>query len=96
MDCNTERTNKDSSIQNAAAVAGTTDLLLLNIVGVGIGVTVGGMVIDYMMAQGIPEPYTKTLLAFTILSLLAIPFFYLAGKRFDRDRKALFDSGLET
>ncbi len=69
-------------------------LLLLNLVGVGIGVTVGGMVIDYMMAQGIPEPYTKTLLAFTILSLLAIPFFYVAGKRFDRDRKALFESGL--
>ena len=56
----------------------------------GIGVTAGGIVIDAMIAAGYEEPYTATLVAFTLLSMLAIPLFFLAGRRFDRDREALF------
>ncbi|MEQ8691386.1 MAG: MFS transporter [Pseudomonadales bacterium] len=69
-------------------------LLSLNFVGLGIGVTTGGIAIDAMIAQGHPAPYTMTLLVFTLLSLIAIPLFYFAGRRFDRDKAALFASEL--
>lgn len=67
-------------------------ILSLNFVGLGIGVTLGGVVIDQMQAAGGESPYTMTLLTFTLLSMLAIPLFYMAGRRFDRDRDALFAS----
>ena len=64
-------------------------ILSLNFVGLGIGVTLGGFTVDAMLARGVDEPYTWTLLTFTLLSLLAIPLFYMAGKRFQRDREHL-------
>jgi MFS family permease len=67
-------------------------ILTLNFVGLGIGVTAGGVVIDSLKAAGTLEPYTWTLLTFTLLSLIAIPLFYFAGRRFDRDREALYAS----
>jgi len=70
-------------------------ILSLNFVGLGIGVTAGGIVIDMLAAGGTAEPYTWTLLTFTLLSLIAIPLFFFAGRRFDRDREALFASERE-
>ena len=67
-------------------------ILSLNFFGLGLGVTGGGIVVDWMIAEGIAEPYTTTLLAFTALSLIAIPLFYFAGRRFERDREALYAS----
>jgi MFS transporter, Spinster family, sphingosine-1-phosphate transporter len=67
-------------------------LLLLNLVGVGLGVTLAGVAIDWMIASGIAEPYTKALLGFTCISLLAIPLFFLAGKRFEKDRSRLVET----
>lgn len=67
-------------------------ILSLNFFGLGLGVTGGGIVVDWMIADGVAEPYTLTLLAFTALSLLAIPLFYFAGRRFERDREALYAS----
>jgi MFS family permease len=67
-------------------------ILSLNFFGLGLGVTGGGIVVDWMIAEGIAEPYTMTLLAFTALSLIAIPLFYFAGLRFERDREALYAS----
>ena len=67
-------------------------ILMLNLVGLGIGVTAGGLVVDLLNARGVAEPYTWTLLSFTLISLLAVPLFYFAGKRFDRDREALYAS----
>ncbi|MEC7163429.1 MAG: MFS transporter, partial [Pseudomonadota bacterium] len=68
-------------------------ILSLNLIGLGIGITGGGILADYMTAQGHGEPYTVTLLAFTVLSMLAIPLMYVAGKRFHADRARLFGSG---
>lgn len=65
-------------------------LLMLNLVGLALGITLSGFAIDYMLAEGISEPYTKTLLAFTLLSATAIPLFYLAGNRFHQDQDRLF------
>jgi MFS family permease len=67
-------------------------ILTLNFVGLGIGVTAGGIVIDYLTSAGSPNPYTMTLFTFTLISLIAVPLFYFAGRRFDRDREALFAS----
>jgi len=65
-------------------------ILLLNLVGLGFGITLGGVAIDALAASGVTEPYTWTLLIFTLLSLLAIPLFFLAGRRFQSDRQRIF------
>ena len=65
-------------------------LLMLNLVGLGVGITAGGWLIDYLKASGSSEPYSITLLAFTIISLSSTPLFLLAGRRFRRDRERLF------
>ena len=67
-------------------------ILSLNFFGLGLGVTGGGIFVDWMIAENIPEPYTVTLLVFTALSLIAIPLFYFAGRRFERDREALYSA----
>ena len=64
-------------------------ILLLNLIGLGVGITAGGIVIDAMMARGVAEPYTWTLLAFTIVSLGAAPLYYWAGRRYQSDRQRL-------
>ena len=64
-------------------------ILMLNLVGLGIGVSVGGLVIDRMIAAGISQPYTWTLFSFTLVSIAAVPLFYIAGRRFAVDRARL-------
>jgi MFS family permease len=64
-------------------------LLLLNLAGVGIGVTAAGIYVDHLMIQGATAPYTTVLLYFTFASFFAIPLFYFAGRRYDADRKKL-------
>ena len=64
-------------------------ILSLNLVGLGIGVTGAGYAIDWMAESGVAEPYTVTLVVFSIISALAIPLFYFAGRRFEQDRAAL-------
>lgn len=65
-------------------------ILLLNMAGVAIGVSAAGFYVDYLIAAGDPAPYTSTLLWFTVISFLAIPFFFLAGLRCEKDRQALY------
>ncbi len=65
-------------------------ILALNLIGLGTGITLGGISIDLMRAAGVAEPYTWTLLVFTLLSATAIPLFWLAGRRYQQDRQALF------
>lgn len=65
-------------------------ILMLNLVGLGFGITAGGICIDWMLDAGVAQPYTWTLVVFTLISLLAIPLFFLAGRRFTADRNRLF------
>jgi MFS family permease len=67
-------------------------LLLLNMVGVAIGVSLAGVYIDYLLSIGAAEPYTQALLWFTVISFSAIPLFFLAGRRYDKDKQRLMDS----
>jgi MFS family permease len=65
-------------------------ILLLNMVGVAIGVSAAGIYVDWLITQGNEQPYTIALLWFTVISFLAIPLFFFAGRRYDQDREALF------
>ena len=65
-------------------------ILLLNFIGLGLGITGGGIVIDRLIAAAVAEPYTKTLLIFTLISLTAAPLYYVAGRRYQGDRRRLF------
>lgn len=65
-------------------------ILLLNMAGVAIGVTVAGIYIDYLIANNASEPYTTALLWFTVISFTAIPLFFFAGRRYDKDRERLY------
>jgi MFS family permease len=65
-------------------------ILVLNLVGLGIGITAAGITIDAMVARGVAQPYTWALLGFTLLASLAIPLFFVAGRRFTADRARLF------
>ncbi len=71
-------------------------ILMLNLVGLGFGITAGGILVDVLIADGVAQPYTWTLLAFTLLSALAIPLFYLAGQRFVPDRERLLTLEVES
>jgi MFS family permease len=62
-------------------------ILTLNLIGLGIGITGGGILVDYFMALGYEEPYTLALLIFTGVSASAIPCMFFAGHYFHRDLK---------
>jgi predicted MFS family arabinose efflux permease len=65
-------------------------ILLLNLIGLGFGISGGGVMIDALIEAGHPAPYTVTLLTFAVLSMLAMPLFFLAGRRFFADRERLY------
>lgn len=55
-------------------------IMALNVVGLGVGVTGSGVMVDRLIAQGVTHPYSWTLFAFTCLSALAIPCYFLAAR----------------
>lgn len=62
-------------------------ILNLNMIGMFIGTTGTGVILDTLIMYNenalvpISEPYTKTLLFFTLISSLSIPMFWFAGKK---------------
>lgn len=63
-------------------------IMALNVVGLGVGITGSGIMVDALIGQGVAQPYSWTLFAFTVLSGLAIPC-YFAAARLSRRREAL-------
>lgn len=59
-------------------------ILTLNLIGLGVGVTGAGMMVDHLTALGVHDPYSWMLFAFTALSALAIPLFFLASLAYNR------------
>jgi MFS family permease len=64
-------------------------VLMIQLAGVGIGVTSGGVLIDWLQSSGSDSPYSTALFIFTLISLISIPLFLMAGYRFERDRQAV-------
>lgn len=60
-------------------------VLCLNVLGLGAGITVTGVLVDVFKAQGVDEPYTHAMLVFGVVALIAIPCFFFAGRWFKRD-----------
>ncbi|MEM9406071.1 MAG: hypothetical protein AAGA81_08550, partial [Acidobacteriota bacterium] len=65
-------------------------ILMLNLIGLGIGITAGGYMADRLTEAGHATPYGTTLLVFTIISMAATPLFFFAGRRFEKDRDRLY------
>lgn len=55
-------------------------IMALNVVGLGLGITGSGIMVDVLIARGIEQPYSWTLFAFTVLSALAIPCYFAAAR----------------
>ncbi|WP_293679484.1 MFS transporter [uncultured Phenylobacterium sp.] len=64
-------------------------ILSVNVIGLGISVTVGGFMIDAFAAAGRPKPITDMMLVMQAASAVAIPCFLFAALRFTKDRQAL-------
>ena len=58
--------------------------------GIAAGAVIAGFVIELLQDASVPDPYTRTLLGFTFVSMASIPLFFYGGRRFRRDREALF------
>jgi MFS family permease len=67
-------------------------LLMINVLGLGLGVTLGGIFVDWLIANGYDNPYTISMVAFNLISFVTIPLFFFAGRRFAGDKQALLDS----
>jgi MFS family permease len=69
-------------------------LLLINVLGIGFGVTAGGFFVDWLIANEFDSPYTTSMVFFTGISCITIPLFYFSGRRFSKDRVALENTTL--
>jgi MFS family permease len=65
-------------------------ILSLNFIGLGFGITAGGILLDFLIARSVDSPYTWTLVAFTLLAMVSTPLFFVAGRRFQQDRQRLY------
>ncbi|MEO1956020.1 MAG: MFS transporter, partial [Gammaproteobacteria bacterium] len=68
--------------ENIKATVVSFYILTLNLIGLTIGSLVGGILADLMEAANYPEPYTMMLVIFSIISIISIPCYYLAGKKY--------------
>jgi MFS transporter, Spinster family, sphingosine-1-phosphate transporter len=73
-------TVQDLSPPTARATVTAFHILCANAIGLGIGITVTGILIDAYRAAGMAEPYSKGLLTMGLISCVALPAFYFAGK----------------
>ena len=64
-------------------------ILLINVVGIGFGVTASGLFVDWLINNEFDNPYTTSMVFFTCISFITIPLFYFAGRRFEQDKNAL-------
>lgn len=75
--------------ENIKATVVSFYILTLNLIGLTIGSLVGGILADLMEAANYQEPYTVMLVIFSIISIVSIPCYYLAGKKYHEDKNRL-------
>ena len=64
-------------------------ILTLNLIGLTIGSLGGGFCADILRSSGYDEPYTIMLVIFSIISIVSIPCYYLAGTKYKEDKLTL-------
>ena len=64
-------------------------VMAVNVIGLGISVTVGGYLIDWFEALGRPRPITDMMIVLNVVSLLAIPCLWIAARSYAKDRARL-------
>ena len=64
-------------------------IMAMNIVGMGLGITVTGIAIDALIERGFEQPYTVVLATLQVFSFISMPCFLYAGLRYQQDREAL-------
>lgn len=62
------------------------NILCLNAIGLGVGITGTGALIDVFRSAGSTQPYSHAALTMSLVSMLALPAFFLAGHWFHRDK----------
>jgi MFS family permease len=82
-------TIQDLAPSNKRGIVVGFAVLLIQICGAALGAVTAGLMIDVFTKYGFSQPYSITLLIFTAISLLAIPIFVFAGRRFERDRQKM-------
>ena len=82
-------TIQDLAPSNKRGIVVGFAVLLIQICGAALGAVTAGLMIDIFTKYGFSQPYSITLLIFTAISLLAIPIFVFAGRRFERDRQKM-------
>jgi len=62
-------------------------VLTIQILGAALGATTAGVMIDFFERAEVAEPYSMTLTIYALISLLAVPIFMFAGRRFEQESK---------
>ena len=75
--------------ENIKATVVSFYILTLNLIGLTIGSFVGGILADKLMTANYQEPYTLMLVVFSIISIVTIPCYFLAWKRYKKDKTLL-------
>ena len=75
--------------ENIKATVVSFYILTLNLIGLTIGSLGGGFCADLLRSSGYEEPYTLMLVIFSIISIISIPCYYLAGTKYKKDKKNL-------
>ncbi|HQV02031.1 MULTISPECIES: MFS transporter [unclassified Novosphingobium] len=79
-------TIQELSPPSSRATVVAFNILCVNAVGLGIGITATGALIDLFRAAGSAQPYSSAALSMSVVSMLALPAFFLAGHWFHRDK----------
>ena len=75
--------------ENIKATVVSFYILSLNLIGLTIGSLGGGFCADLLRSSGFSEPYTIMLVIFSIISIVSIPCYYLAGIKYKEDKLTL-------
>lgn len=88
-------TLQELSPPSARATVVAFNILCLNAIGLGIGITGTGWLIDVFRRAGYAEPYSTAAITMSVVALLALPAFFLAGRWFHRDKAKLVADALQ-
>ena len=70
------------SPENRGVITGLMVMMLQ--LAAGVSMFIAGVIIDALISGQADDPYSKTLLLFTIISFISIPLFFLAGRSYDK------------